>query len=103
MSEGWFRRLKSSGVGFAFAIGLLTAGLLRLPYQSTAQQPSNTGVPAASRNLPPASSSLLELSEAFASIAEHVKPSVVYIKSGRKGETERRNARPRMQVPPGFE
>jgi serine protease Do len=32
-----------------------------------------------------------------------VKPSVVYIKSGRNAETTRRNARPRMQVPPGFE
>jgi len=102
MSEGWFRRLRSSGVGFAFAIGLLTAGLFHLPYQSTAQQ-ADTAVPAAARNLPPASSSLLGLSDAFASIAEHVKPSVVYIKSGRKADTARRNVRPRMQVPPGFE
>jgi len=102
MSEGWFRRLRSSGVGFAFAIGLLTAGLLHLPYQSTAQQ-AGTGVPTATRNPAPASSSLLELSDAFASIAEHVKPSVVYIKSGRKADTARRNVRPRMQVPPGFE
>lgn len=103
MSEGWFRRLRSSGVGLAFAIGLLTAGLLQLPYQSTAQQQAGTGVPAASRNLPPNSTALLDLSEAFASIAEHVKPSVVYIKSGRTAETSRRNLRPRMQVPPGFE
>jgi serine protease Do len=102
MSEGWFRRLRSSGVVFAFAIGLLTAGLLHLPYQSTAQQQAGTGV-AATRNPPPASSSLLNLSEAFASIAEHVKPSVVYIKSGRKADAARRNLRPRMQVPPGFE
>jgi serine protease Do len=101
MSEGWFRRLRSSGVVFAFAVGLLTAGLLHLPYQSTAQQ-AGTGV-AATRNPPPGSSSLLNLSEAFASIAEHVKPSVVYIRSGRKAETARRNVRPRMQVPPGFE
>jgi serine protease Do len=34
-------------------------------------------------------------------VAEHVKPSVVYIKSGRKPQTTR-NA-PRMEVPPGFE
>ncbi len=81
MSEGWFRRLRSSGVGFAFAIGLLTAGLLQLPYQSTAQQ--QAGTVAADRKLPPASNSLLELSESFASLAEHVKPCVVYIKSGR--------------------
>ena len=103
MSEGWFRRLRSSGVGFAFAVGLLTAGLLHLPYQSAAQQEAGKAVPAVTRDLPPASNSLLNLSEAFASIAEHVKPSVVYIKSGRRAETDRPNVRPRMQVPPGFE
>ncbi len=107
MPEGWLRRLRSSGVGLAFALGLLTAGFFHLPYQSTAQQRQTTaGVQAAARNLPPASESLLELSEAFASVAEHVKPSVVYIKSGRKPEAVRRGGpqdRPRMQVPPGFE
>jgi serine protease Do len=105
MSEGWFRRLRSSGVGFVFAIGLLTAGLFHLPYQSTAQQ-AGAGVSVTTRPLPAASSSLLELSNAFASVAEHVKPSVVYIKSGRNPERARRSgpqARPRMQVPPGFE
>ena len=107
MPEGWLRRLKSSGVGLAFALGLLTAGLLHLPYQSTAQQQqASPGVQAVARNLPSGSNSLLDLSEAFASVAEHVKPSVVYIKSGRKPETSSRSgprARPRMQVPPGFE
>ncbi len=103
MSEGWFRRLRSSGLVFAFAVGLLTAGLLHLPYQSAAQQQAGKGVAAVSRNLPPESGSLLNLSEAFASIAEHIKPSVVYIKSGRTAEADRRNVRPRMQVPPGFE
>src|SRR5918995_391458 len=107
MPEGWLRRLKTSGVGLAFALGLLTAGLLQLPYQSSAQQQqTGPGIPAAARNAPPASSSLLELNEAFASVADHIKPSVVYIKSGRKPETARRgepDGRPRMQVPPGFE
>ena len=106
MQAGWLRRLKSSGVALAFAVGLLTAGLLQLPYQSSAQQQATPAVPTAARSLPLASSSLVDLSEAFASVAEHVKPSVVYIKSGRKPETARRDgpqARPRMQVPPGFE
>jgi serine protease Do len=107
MSEGWFRRLKSGGVGLAFALGLLSAGLLHLPYQSAAQQaqqqsPYGPGVQPASRNLPPAAASLENLSEAFASVAEHVKPSVVYIKSGRKPQAASRNA-PRMMVPPGME
>jgi serine protease Do len=107
MPEGWLRRLKNSGVGLAFALGLLTAGFLHLPYQSLAQQQqTGPGIPAATRNAPPASSSLLELNEAFASVADHIKPSVVYIKSGRNPQTARRgspDARPRMQVPPGFE
>ena len=114
MSHGWFRRLKSAGVGLAFAIGLMSAGLLHLPYQSAAQQaqqqsPYGPGVQAASRTVTPAAASLQNLSEAFASVAEHVKPSVVYIKSGRKPETmTRRGPRgqrdaPRMEVPPGME
>src|SRR5215207_2694437 len=106
MSHGWLRRLKSSGVGLAFALGLLTAGLLHLPYQTTAQQQAvGASAPAANPNLPAGASSLLELSEAFASVAEHIKPSVVYIKSGRNPETSRdgQRGRPRMQVPPGFE
>jgi serine protease Do len=114
MSHGWFRRLKSGGVALAFAVGLMSAGLLHLPYQSAAQQaqqqsPYGPGVQAASRTLTPAAASLQNLSEAFASVAEHVKPSVVYIKSGRKpeamtrrGPRGQRNA-PRMEVPPGME
>jgi len=106
MSHGWLRRLSSGGVGLAFAFGLLTAGLLHLPYQSAAQQQgtlSRSNVSSSKTTTPPSSSvaALQDLSEAFASVAEHIKPSVVYIKSGRKPEVAR-NA-PRMQVPPGFE
>jgi serine protease Do len=103
MSQGWLRRLRSGGVGLAFALGLSIAGLLQLPYQSTAQQQA---AQAAGRNLPLAAASLEELSESFASVAEQVKPSVVYIKSGRKPETvSRRGPRnpPRMEIPPEFE
>jgi serine protease Do len=106
MSHGWLRRLRSGGVGIAFALGVLTAGLLHLPYPSAAQQQGSTTVAAGAasddRAAPPAAvASLQNLSEAFASIAEHVKPSVVYIKSGRRPQTAREA--PRMQVPPGFE
>jgi serine protease Do len=103
MSEGWLRRLRTSGVGFAFALGLLAAGLFHLPFQSSAQQQA---VPATTPKLPAGAASLQDLSEAFASVAEHVKPSVVYIRSGQKAQTARRSGpptRPRMQVPPGFE
>jgi serine protease Do len=103
MSQGWLRRLRSGGVGLAFALGLLTAGFFHLPYQSAAQQQGasyNTAAPP-SRDVSAATASLQNLSEAFASVAEHVKPSVVYIKSGRKNQTARNQ--PRMEVPPGFE
>lgn len=103
MSEGWLRRLRTSGVGFAFALGLLSAGLFHLPYQSSAQQQT---VSAPAPKLPSGTASLQDLSEAFASVAEHVKPSVVYIRSGQKAQTARRSGpetRPRMQVPPGLE
>jgi serine protease Do len=103
MTHGWLRRLWSGGVGLAFALGLLTAGFLHLPHQSEAQQQTGTlsGVSTETPALPPATASLQTLSEAFASVAELVKPSVVYIKSGRRAELNREL--PRMQVPPGFE
>jgi serine protease Do len=103
MSHGWLRRLRSGGVGLAFALGLLTAGFFHLPYQSAAQQQGTAYGTAAStsRDVSAATVSLQNLSESFASVAEHVKPSVVYIKSGRKAQTDRNQ--PRMQVPPGFE
>src|SRR3954453_13708477 len=103
MSHGWLRRLRSSGVGLAFAFGLLTAGFLHLPYPSAAQQPAAPGVSVSATrpSVSAAVASLQNFSEAFATVAEHVKPSVVYIKSGRKPEETRQS--PRMQVPPGFE
>jgi serine protease Do len=104
MSHGWLRRLRSGGVGLAFVLGLLIAGVFHLPYQSAAQQESSygTGVAATKPALPPAAGSLQDLSDAFASIAEHVKPSVVFIKSGQKAQRQTREG-PRMEIPPGFE
>ena len=102
MSHGWLRRLGSGGVGLAFALGLLTAGVFHLPYQSAAQQQGAAyTATSTNRDAPAGAATLQSLSESFASVAEHVKPSVVYIKSGRKNQTAQ-NA-PRMQVPPGFE
>jgi serine protease Do len=99
MTAGWLNRLRSGGVGIAFLGGLLFAGLLHLPNFSSAQQPATPSV--AGKTPPPAgAAALASLSEAFASVAEHVKPSVVFIKSGK---TERQPERPQLQVPPGFE
>jgi serine protease Do len=99
MSHGRLHRLRSGSVGLAFLGGLLFAGLLHLPNFSSAQQPSAPAVSTRAAALPAGAAALANLSEAFASVAEHVKPSVVFIKSGK---TERA-PRPQMQVPPGFE
>ena len=95
--------LKFGGlVGLAFVLGLLFAGLLDLPTTSAAQTRaglSGTVVPAVQTTVPPAATQpLTALSDAFATVAEGVKPSVVYIRSRR---TERPTASRR--VPPGFE
>ena len=99
MSHGWLHRLRSSGTGLAFLAGLFLAGVLHLPNFSSAQQPSAPAVSTRTAAPPAGAAMLSNLSEAFASVAEHVKPSVVFIKSGK---TERAQG-PRMQIPPGME
>jgi serine protease Do len=86
-------------VALAFALGLLFTGLLDLPNRTAAQeQGRRTGAIA---NVPapsiPAALPLQELSEAFAAVSDHVKPSVVYIRSQRTA-TAGRN-----RLPPGME
>src|ERR1051326_4734952 len=97
--------LKFGGlVGLAFVLGLLFAGLLDLPQSSLAQGGVSHFVssrpavkPVAAPNLA-ASRSLVELSEAFSAVAEHVRPSVVYVKSERKD----RITQVRPRVPRGI-
>ncbi len=104
MTEGWSRRLRAGGMGLSLLAGLLLAGLFQLPGYSSAQQPdSKFAVETPAPDIP-AAAGLQSLSEAFASVAETVKPSVVYIKSGRAPRTAEGN-RDRMhpQLPPGFE
>ncbi len=98
--------LKFGGlVGLAFVLGITFAGLLDLPQNSLAQGGSishfvsgRQSVKPASASALPAARSLVELSEAFSAVAEHIRPSVVYIKSERK---ERVAQMPRL--PKGFE
>ncbi len=100
MSERRMRRLRFAGAGIAFLVGLLLAGLLHIPGFSEAQHSRPAAITSAT---PPAgAASLLSLSEAFASVAEQVKPSVVYIRSGKKARGDRGD-RPRSEVPPGFQ
>ena len=98
MSARSLNWLKFGGlVALAFALGLLFAGLLDLPNRSSAQQTRSAALPQVPPPTIPAARPLQDLSESFAAVAEHVKPSVVYIRSQR---TERAS---QQRVPPGME
>jgi serine protease Do len=88
-----------------FAAGLLFGGVLDIPRRSAAQAPSAPQAIAGHPGSAPgtaaaAESGLMQVSEAFAAVAERIKPSVVYIRA--EGRSESR-PRPQLQVPPGFE
>jgi serine protease Do len=101
MPQGSLRRVPVIGIVLAFLTGLLLAGLLNLPGRSMAQQGSGRYAVETNAPAPPSEAAGLQnLSEAFASVAEAIKPSVVFIKSGKRTD---RDERPRMQLPPGFE
>ena len=108
MSERWSRRFLAGGIGTSFLTGLLLAGALNLPGSTEAQQRDSryTVESRTEAEAPaplPGAEGLQSLSEAFAAVAETVKPSVVYIKSGRTPrETADRGDR-HPQLPPGFE
>ena len=100
MSSRSLNWLKFGGlVALAFALGLLFAGLLDLPNRTVAQEKSRQASAIAQVPPPsiPAALPLQELSEAFAAVAEHVKPSVVYIRSQRTEQATH------QRVPPGME
>ncbi len=94
-------------VGLAFMLGLLFAGVLELPGATQAQSQSGlltrpassqSAVPAVVRQPltanTPAANMLVALSDAFADVAESVKPSVVVVRS------QKTNAAPQAQLPP---
>src|SRR5258706_12128709 len=79
-------------VAMAFALGLAFASAFRLPTRGEAAV--RTVLQDTSRPLPQAKAAL-DLGDAFASVAEHVKPAVVLIPSERRERVSRR-------LPPGF-
>ncbi|HEV2291933.1 MAG TPA: trypsin-like peptidase domain-containing protein [Gemmatimonadales bacterium] len=98
-SQNW---LKFGGLAtVAFALGLLIAGLLNLPAGSWAlQRPAGRGsviTPVSDIPSTPALKSLEELSDAFSSVAEAVRPSVVFV-SAQHTET----AQQAPTLPPGW-
>ncbi|MDX2192508.1 MAG: Do family serine endopeptidase [Gemmatimonadales bacterium] len=101
MSARSLNWLKFGGlVGLAFLLGLLFAGLLDLPRTGFAQSLGARGTrPVATVQAPviPEARSLYDLSNAFAAVAEAVRPSVVYIRSSRTEKAQMR------RIPPGME
>ena len=83
-------------VGMAFVLGLAFASAFKLPTRGEAAVRGTPLIQDNSRPLPQTRAAA-DLGEAFASVAEHVKPAVVFIKSERR---ERATAR---RLPPGFE
>src|SRR5436189_5009758 len=81
-------------VALAFALGLAFDSAFKLPASSEAAVRSvlqDTGRPL------PQAKAAVDLGEAFASVAEHVKPAVVFIKSERRERVSNR------RLPPGFD
>jgi serine protease Do len=99
MSSRSLNWLKFGGlVALAFALGLLFAGLLDLPNRSSAQEARvASAIPSVPAPSIPAAKPLVDLSDAFSAVADHVRPSVVYIRSQ---HTERPNQR---RLPPGMD
>src|SRR5882672_8595398 len=81
-------------VALAFALGLALASAFRLPTRGEAAVRSV--LQDTSRPLPQAKAAV-DLGDAFASVAEHVKPAVVFIKSERRERVSTR------RLPPGFD
>ena len=82
-------------VAMAFALGLAFASAFRLPTRGEAAVRSV--LQDTSRPLLPQAKAAVDLGDAFASVAEHVKPAVVFIKSERRERTTNR------RLPPGFD
>jgi serine protease Do len=113
MSARSLNWLKFGGlVGLAFGLGLLFAGLLDLPRTSSAQQAAGTATTPAhnaaapTQQSPPAipgTQALTQLSDAFAAVAEAVRPSVVFIKASHSEKTAQGQAQPDPRIPQGME
>ena len=82
-------------VAMAFALGLAFASAFKLP--SRGEAAVRTVLLQDNRRPAPQAKAAADLGESFASVAEHVKPAVVFIRSERR---ERVSSR---RLPPGFE
>jgi len=84
-------------LAIAFVFGLAFASTLDLPKAGGAALAAPADQAAAPRLQLPAAKAVADLGEAFVSVAEHVKPAVVFIQSQRTERTDN------QRLPPGFE
>jgi serine protease Do len=84
-------------VAMAFVFGLAFASALHLPTRGDAAERPAVVLQSGPLRQIPAAKPAADLGDAFAAVAEHVKPAVVFVKSERR---ERAGAR---RLPPGFE
>jgi serine protease Do len=98
MSRRLWSRATTPLVAGSFAAGLLVAGLFHLPKSSAAQRPAAAQPVTAPSATSAAGNNLALLSDAFAGIADRVRPSVVYIESSQR---EKRSD-DRSAIPPEF-
>ena len=101
MSDGWTSRSDRAASASHFSPGCSSPASSTSPISRRPSSPAPATPPArrraASRRAPPA---LSDLSQAFAAVAEQVKPSVVFIKSGKKAPSTA--ASPAVRGPAGI-
>ena len=87
----------------AFVLGLFFAGLLHFPATGVAQErATHASITKVDAPRIPAARALVDLSDAYAAVAEAVRPSVVYVQSDRPVDPQ---AQSQIfgQLPPGFQ
>ena len=87
----------STLLGVTFLLGLIFTSALELPTRGTAAERPALQAPARSTAQIPAARPAVDLGDAFAAVAQHVQPTVVFVKS------ERRERASNRRLPPGFE
>jgi serine protease Do len=91
-------RITTALVGTGFVGGLLVGGAVSQRPTAPSVEPIKARPAAMVSGANPAVSGLANLSDAFASVAERVRPSVVYIEARGEAKVDRR-----LRLPPGME
>jgi serine protease Do len=86
-------------VAITFVFGLAFASALNLPKRGGAAEPASTLQTVTTQSQTPVvvSKSVVDLGNAFVSVTDHVRPTVVFIRSEHRGRADAQH------LPPGFE